>query len=230
MEEDYDRLAAQITKDLNFLAERLQVMDYSWLGPLRLSPSLTSLRSPVGISKVVRQTYFLESESERYVLLDEVLTPSPRASSPRILTTLRETPSSLLPLATPVATISLSWSPPPLTTLSPLSAEPASDRRRVAVRNHRLPAAVELEEESEPHCERIHRSHSSPLPPGGGVGENLSAGPEEHILCPSQGIPRQVPPRSPCCPNGHRRQLRFIESTLKRVSSTCPVTPLEETP
>jgi hypothetical protein len=39
LEEDYDRLMLQITRDLDFLSERLQVMDYSWLGT---SPSLSS--------------------------------------------------------------------------------------------------------------------------------------------------------------------------------------------
>lgn len=32
LEEDYDQLMHQVTKDLNFLSEKLQVMDYSWLG------------------------------------------------------------------------------------------------------------------------------------------------------------------------------------------------------
>jgi hypothetical protein len=42
LEEDYDRLILQVTRDLDFLSERLQVMDYSWLGwfPLSLHLSL----------------------------------------------------------------------------------------------------------------------------------------------------------------------------------------------
>jgi hypothetical protein len=53
---------------------------------------------------------------------------------------------------------------------------------------------------------------------------------QRNISCAPPKEYRDRSLHAPCCPNGHRRQLRFIESTLKRVSSTCPVTPLEETP
>jgi hypothetical protein len=55
IEEDYDRLLSQVHRDLNFLGEELQVIDYSWL---------------VGISKVVRQID--TSESGKYLLMSEV--------------------------------------------------------------------------------------------------------------------------------------------------------------
>jgi hypothetical protein len=39
LDQDHDRLLLQVSTDLNFLAEKLQVMDYSWLGdPLFSSP------------------------------------------------------------------------------------------------------------------------------------------------------------------------------------------------
>jgi hypothetical protein len=47
LEEDSDRLTLQVTRDLDFLSERLQVMDYSWLGSrLTLLPTERALISP----------------------------------------------------------------------------------------------------------------------------------------------------------------------------------------
>lgn len=37
LEEDYDRLILQVTSDLDFLSDRLKVIDYSWLGLWSLS-------------------------------------------------------------------------------------------------------------------------------------------------------------------------------------------------
>lgn len=77
LEGEYDILMNQITKDLYFLSDELQVIDYSWLGKILFTYYLhiiyiiyRSNLSLVGISKVVQKADL--NEFEKFILMNEV--------------------------------------------------------------------------------------------------------------------------------------------------------------